>query len=135
MIDKPIWLVAQWLGAESRHFDSARMVGHTAFVAAAVVSVAWKWRSPAWTALAYGIPTHLVLDVVTDYGMGGGWGVWKTWLFWPFNIPRLGILTVGSPLSEFALEMHNRVYIAGEVIGAALLLWDFARSRSRRGSA
>ena len=39
---------------------------------------------------------------------------------------------VGSPLSEFALEMHNRVYIAGELIGAALLLWDFAKSRLRR---
>ncbi len=135
VIDKPIWLVAQWLGAESRHFDSARMVGHTAFLAAAVVLIAWRRHSPAWAALAYGIPTHLVLDVVTDYGIGSGWGVWKSWLFWPFHIPRLGILMVGSPLIELALEVHNRVYIAGELIGAAVLLWDFARSRSRRGSA
>ncbi|HKN54297.1 MAG TPA: metal-dependent hydrolase [Amycolatopsis sp.] len=131
VIDKPIWLVAQWLGAESRHFDTARMVGHTAFVAAAVVLVAWRRRSPAWTALAYGIPTHLVLDVVTDYGMGGGWGVWKSWLFWPFHIPRLGILMI-PPMQELAFEMQNRVYIAGELIGAALLLWDFAKSRLRR---
>ena len=28
--------------------------------------VAWRRRSLAWAALAYGIPTHLVLDVVTD---------------------------------------------------------------------
>jgi len=75
-----------------------------------------------------------VLDVVTDYGMGGGWGVWKTWLFWPFHIPRLGILMVASPLGEFALEMHNRVYIVGEVAGAALLLWDYSRARFRKDS-
>ena len=133
-IDKPIWLVAQWLGATSRHLDYARMAGHTAFLAGAVAVTAWRYRSPAWVALAYGIPTHLVLDVVTDYGMGGGWGVWKSWLFWPFEIPRLGILMVGSPLGEFALELHSRVYIAGEVIGVALLLWDFARSRLRKHS-
>jgi hypothetical protein len=35
-------------------------------------------------------------------------------------------------LSELALEVHNRVYIAGEVAGAVLLLWDFARERFPR---
>jgi hypothetical protein len=72
------------------------------------------------------------LDVVTDAGMGGGWGVWKSWLFWPFEIPRIGILMVASPLHDLALELQGGVYIAGELIGAALLLWDFARSRSKR---
>ena len=129
VIDKPVWVVAQWLGAESRHVDTARMIGHTAFLAAAVALVAWRRRSPKWVALAYGIPTHLVLDVVTDFGMGGGLGVWKSWLFWPFQVPRLGILMVASPLGELAGEMENGVYIAGEVIGGALLLWDFARTR------
>jgi hypothetical protein len=129
VIDKPIWVVAQWLGAESRHFDTARMFGHTAFLAAAVVLIAWKWRDPRWVAMAYGIPTHLVLDVVTDFGMGGGLGVWKSWLFWPFHVPRLGILMLGSPLSELASDMQYRVYISGEVIGATLLLRDFLRKR------
>jgi membrane-bound metal-dependent hydrolase YbcI (DUF457 family) len=131
VIDKPVFLVAQWMGAESRHFDTARMVGHTAFLAAAIAFVAWRWQSPRWAALAYGIPTHLVLDVVTDYGMRGGWGVWKSWLFWPFHIPRLGILMI-SPMQELALEMQNTVYIAGELIGVALLLWDLARDRAAR---
>jgi hypothetical protein len=135
VIDKPIWLVALWGGAESQHFEMARMIGHTAFLAGAVALVAWRWRSPQWAALAYGIPTHLVLDIVTDYGMGAGWGVWKSWLFWPFEIPRLGILMVGAPRSEFAAEAGSKVYIAGEVIGAVLLLWDFARSRLRKNSA
>ena len=39
---------------------------------------------------------------------------------------------VASPLHELALELHSTVYIAGESIGAALLLWDLIRSRRRR---
>ena len=127
VIDKPIWVVAQWLGAESQQFDTARMFGHTAFLLSW-----WRWRTSALVAMAYGIPTHLVLDVITDKGMGGGWGVWKSWLFWPFEVPRLGILMVASPLHELALELHSTVYIAGEVIGATLLLWDLIRSRRRQ---
>jgi hypothetical protein len=132
VIDKPIWIVAQWLGAESRHLDSARMIGHTAFLLAAVIIAAKLLGTRELVALGYGIPTHLVLDIVTDKGLGGGWGVWKSWLFWPFEIPRIGILMVASPLQELAYELQSRVYIAGEVIGAALLLWDFARNRSKR---
>ena len=132
VIDKPIWVVAQWLGAESQQFDTARMFGHTAFLAFVVAVAAWRWRTSALVAMAYGIPTHLLLDVITDKGMGGGWGVWKSWLFWPFEIPRLGILMVASPLHELALELHSTVYITGEIIGAALLLWELIRSQRRR---
>jgi hypothetical protein len=44
----------------------------------------------------------------------------KIWLFWPLEVPGLGILMVASPLPELALELHSTVYIAGEIIGAAL---------------
>ena len=132
VIDKPIWVVAQSLGAESREFDTARMFGHTAFLAFAVAIAAWRLRTSALVAMAYGIPTHLVLDVITDKGMGMGWGVWKSWLFWPFEIPRLGILMEASPLHVLALELHSAVYIAGEIIGATLLCWDLVRSRRHR---
>ena len=132
LIDKPIWILTQSFGAESRLYDTARMFGHTAFLAAAVAIAARLVGARQLVALAYAIPTHLFLDVVTDAGMGGGWGVWKSWLFWPFEIPRIGILMVSSPFQDLAFEMGSTVYIVGEVIGAALLLWDFARSRSKR---
>jgi len=132
VIDKPIWVVAQWLGAESQQFDTARMFGHTAFLAFVVAVAAWRWRTSALVAMAYGIPTHLLLDVITDKGLIRRWGVWKSWLFWPFEVPRLGILMVASPLHELALELHSTVYIAGESIGATLLLWDLIRSRRRQ---
>jgi len=60
--------------------------------------------------------------------------VWKSWLFWPFEIPRIGILMVASPVHELAMELQSGVYIAGEVIGGALLLWDWARNRSKQHS-
>jgi hypothetical protein len=131
VIDKPIWLVAQWVGAESPLWDTARMVGHTAFLLAALFVWSRVRRTPQLIALVYGIPTHLVLDILTDKGMGGGWGVWKSWLFWPFEVPRIGILMVASPLHELALELQSTVYLAGEMLGAALLIWDFARNRSK----
>src|SRR5439155_565130 len=37
VIDKPIWLVAQWLGAASEHFDTARVIRHTALLAPSAV--------------------------------------------------------------------------------------------------
>jgi LexA-binding, inner membrane-associated putative hydrolase len=132
VIDKPIWIVAEWLGAQSAHFDTARMFGHTAFLCIAVAIAARFLRSPPLVALAYGIPTHLVLDILTDKGMGGGWGVWKSWLFWPFEIPDLGILMVTAPLHEFSSEIRSPIYLAGEVVGAALLVWDAVQKRMKR---
>jgi hypothetical protein len=129
LIDKPIWIVAQWLGAQSAHFDTARLFGHTAFLGIGVAIAALVLRTRHLVALAYGIPTHLVLDILTDKGVGGGWGVWKRWLFWPFGIPDLDILMVASPLQEFSSEIQSPIYLAGEVIGGALLIWDAVRKR------
>jgi hypothetical protein len=131
LIDKPVWIVAQWMGAESSLFDSARMFGHTAFLAVGVAVLARLVRSRQMSALAWAIPTHIVLDIVTDAGLGFGWGIWKSWLFWPLEIPRIGILMV-SPLQELAQELQARIYIVGELTGAVLLLWDLARYRSKR---
>jgi len=133
LIDKPIWLLTQWLGAESHLYDTSRMFGHTAFLAVGVAIAARALRTPRLVAVAYAIPTHLFLDVLTDAGMGGGWGVWKNWLFWPFELPRLRTLvTASTAFQDLAFEMGSAVYIVGEVVGAALLLWDFARYRSKR---
>jgi len=134
VVDKPIWVVAWWLGARSELIDSAKLIGHTAFFALAVAVLARIVRTRQMVAIAYALPTHIVLDVISDAGKGGGLGVWKSWLFWPFEVPRLGILTVVSPLRELALELHSGVYIAGEVMGAALLLWDVARARRPKAS-
>src|SRR5947199_4827939 len=70
VIDKPVFLVAQWLGAESPLWDTARMVGHTAFLLAALFVWSRVRRTPQLIALVYGIPTHLGLEILTVTGMG-----------------------------------------------------------------
>lgn len=131
LLDKPIWLAAQWLGAELPKLESARLLGHTVWFAAAFAVAARLSRSQRIAAIAYAIPTHLVLDVVTDFGRGGGWGVWEQWLFWPFALPRLHILSAGGglPLHELGAELRLPVNAIAEVLGAGLLAWDLARAR------
>jgi hypothetical protein len=67
---------------------------------------------------------------VTDFFLGGH-GAWHTWLFWPLAIPSFAAVSIPSPLGAFAAEASSKVYLAGEVLGAALLVWDRAR-RSQR---
>ena len=83
LVDKPVWIAAQWLGAELSQLENARLLGHTAWFALIFVLGARLMPRHSLRALAWAIPTHLVLDVVTDYGRGGGFGVWERWLFWP----------------------------------------------------
>ena len=134
LVDKPVWLAAQWLGVELPQLESARLFGHTAWFAIIFAIAARLTRRPSLIALAWAIPTHLILDVVTDFGRGGGWGVWKQWLFWPLEVPRLGIAMagmLGSPLHELGGELRLPVNLIAEVVGAALLLWDLVRSKQR----
>jgi len=132
VIDKPVWLVARLIGARSELFDSARMIGHTAFLAVAVAMVARIVRMPQMVAIAYALPTHILLDVVADAGMGGGLGVWKSWLFWPFELPDLHVLMLASsPLRELSPEIRSPVYLGGEIVGGLILLWDWRRNRSK----
>jgi hypothetical protein len=135
LVDKPLWLLAHWLGAKSMVFDSARMIGHTALLAVVLAFAARGLNSPRWLGLSYGVPTHLVLDIITDRGIGFGWGEWKSWLFWPFDFGEVHLLLVPSKPRQLAMELQNVVYIAGEIVGAALLLWDLARKRMRNKSA
>ena len=58
-----------------------------------------------------------------------GLGVWRERLFWPWRIQGVALVLIWSPLSDFRSEMESRVYILGEVLGAALLLWDIVRRR------
>src|SRR2546422_9765627 len=81
VIDKPIWVVAQWLGAESQQFDTARMFGHTAFLAFVVAVAAWRGRASAIGAMAFGVSPHPPLGVVYGKGSGGGVGGRAWWAF------------------------------------------------------
>ena len=132
LIDKPIWLAARLASGDFEPhaglLASARLVGHSAFFAGALALAAVLVPRVWLRAVAYAVPTHLLLDALTDYGLGGH-GVWRTWLFWPFGVPAYAMVSV-SPLGRaFAYEASSAVYVAGEVLGAALLIWDYVQRR------
>lgn len=130
LVDKPIWFALR-SSAESALAPTARLFGHTIFFAALLAILAALLRKPALRALAWGVPTHLLLDVLSDYGLGGR-GIWRLWLCWPWRlrIPRL-FPPSASVLDHFAAELSAPVYVAGEIIGALLLLWDWRHRKSR----
>lgn len=134
LIDKPIWIAARLASgggeADGGLFATARLFGHSAFFTGLLVIAAALVPSVRMRALAYGAPTHLLLDLVTDYALGGH-GAWHTWLFWPLAVPSFAAVSIPLLLRAFATEASSKVYLAGEVLGAALLVWDRAR-RSKR---
>jgi len=133
LIDKPIWLVAHFatgaVDAQEGLFTTARLFGHSVFFAGLLAFAAALMPAARMRALAYAVPTHLLLDVLTDYGLGFR-GVWRTWLFWPFGVPSFTSVSIPSLLRAFEPEASSTVYLAGEVLGAALLVWDLARRQS-----
>ena len=133
LIDKPIWIASRLASgtfvAHAGLFATARLFGHSVFFAG-LLALAAAFVPPArMRALAYGVPTHLLLDVLADYGSGGH-GVWRTWLFWPLGVPSFTSVSIPSLLRAFEPEASSTVYLAGEVLGAALLVWDLARRQS-----
>jgi hypothetical protein len=133
LIDKPIWIATQLasgnVDANAGLFASARLFGHTVFFAGLLAVAAALVPAARMRALAYAVPTHLLLDVLTDYGLGGH-GVWRTWLFWPLGVPSLASVSIPPLLRAFEPEASSAVYLAGELLGAGLLLWDRARRQS-----
>ncbi len=133
LIDKPIWIAARLasgaIDADASLFASARLFGHSAFFAGLLALAAALVPAARMRALAYAVPTHLLLDVLSDYGLGGH-GVWRTWLFWPLGVPSFAAVSTPPLLRAFASEASSIVYLAGELLGVALLVWDRARRQS-----
>jgi membrane-bound metal-dependent hydrolase YbcI (DUF457 family) len=130
LIDKPIWIASPLAsGAVDAHaglLATARLFGHSVFFAGLLAFAAALMPAARMRALAFAVPTHLLLDVFTDYGLGFR-GVWPTWLFWPFGVPSFASVSIPPLLRAFAPEASSAVYIAGELLGAALLIWDRVR--------
>src|SRR5947208_1930106 len=73
-------------------------------------------------AVGWGVATHLVLDLVPDFA-AGFFFQFRHWLLWPLFgwgfPPAYGGRLVHGIDREFA------TYIAGDVLGAALLVWQY----------
>jgi hypothetical protein len=126
LIDKPLFYIPFWLTAKRSaegFLSGTHLFAHTGLFLVALVIAALITRSVALRAVAIGVATHLVLDCV---GLSMGLGT----LLWPLfgrHFPAYPFTNLGQHLTTIL----NPVTLAGELAGAAILLWDYRKSRRR----
>jgi hypothetical protein len=124
LIDKPLFYVPFWLTggrSEMGIFSGTHLWAHTALFLLALAVAAVATRSLVVRAVAVGVATHLVLDFVTlSINLGT--------LLWPlfgWRFPVFPFRNVGQHLAQIT----KPITLAGEVIGGAILWWDWRKRR------
>ncbi|MFL5305317.1 MAG: hypothetical protein ACJ8F1_08890 [Polyangia bacterium] len=127
LIDKPLYYGWSWLtgkhGAAAGLISGTHLFGHTGLLLLAIVAAALVTRAHALRALAIGVATHLALDFV-------GLSMDLQTLLWPLLGWQFPSYPFGS-LTEHLGTMFRPVTFAGEVVGAAILWWDYRAARPR----
>ena len=130
LIDKPLFYIPFWLtgrrGEAAGILSGTHLFAHTAVFLLALAVAAPLTRSPSLRAIAIGVATHFVLDVV---GLSMGIGT----LLWPafgWRFPTYPFRNLGQHLTTIL----NPITLAGELLGAAILLWDYWRARRLRAA-
>lgn len=132
LIDKPLYYIPAWLtgkhGAQLGLIAGTHSFGHTSLFLLVLAAAAGFTHARSVRALAIGVATHLGLDVV-GMTMDAATLLWPLlgWSFSPFRHRGLGahLWTVLRPVT-----------LGGEIVGAAILLWDYVKQRrSQRRSA
>jgi hypothetical protein len=125
LIDKPLFYVPFWLtggrSAATGILSGTHLWAHTGLFLLALVLAALLTRSPLLSALAIGVATHFVLDCV---GLSMGLGT----LLWPlfgWHFPAFPFRSLGQHLATIL----NPITLAGELLGGAVLWWDYRKAR------
>jgi len=122
LIDKPLFYVPFWLtGRRGVFLSGTHLFAHTGLFLLALIVVAWLTRAPLARAIAIGVATHFVLDVV---GLSMGLGT----LLWPllgWHFPAFPFRNLGQHLST----VLSPITLGGEMIGATILWWDWRKAR------
>jgi LexA-binding, inner membrane-associated putative hydrolase len=125
LIDKPLFYVPFWLtGRRLGILSGTHLFAHTGLFLLALMIGALITRSLVVRAVAIGVATHFVLDCV---GLSMGMGT----LLWPllgWHFPTYPFRNLGQHLATIL----SPVTLAGELVGAAILWWDYRRARRPR---
>ena len=128
LIDKPLFYIPFWLtggrSAAAGILPGTHLWAHTGLFLLVLAIAALSTRSLPLRAVAIGVATHLVLDCV---GLSMGLGT----LLWPlfgWHFPAYPFRNLGQHLATIL----NPVTLAGEVLGAAILWWDWRKARRQR---
>jgi hypothetical protein len=126
LIDKPLYYGWSWLtgkhGAAAGIISGTHLFGHTGLFLLTVAAAALLTHSRGMRALAIGVATHLVLDFA-------GLSMDLRTLLWPLLGWHFPSYPFGS-LTEHLGTMFRPVTFAGELLGAAILWWDYRAARS-----
>jgi len=124
LIDKPLFYIPLWVsGRRGELLSGTHLFAHTGLFLLALGAAAWITRSEQARAVAVGVATHFILDCV---GLSMGLGT----LLWPlfgWHFPAYPFRNVGQHLAT----VLNPVTLAGELVGGAILSWDYWKARRR----
>ena len=125
LIDKPLFYIPLWLtgkrGAEAGMLSGTHLFAHTLLFLLVLGLAALTTRSRLVRAVAIGVATHFILDCV---GLSMGIGT----LLWPafgWHFPTYPFRDLGQHLAS----VLNPVTLIGELLGGAILWWDYRKAR------
>lgn len=138
LIDKPLYYIeVAFIGRDAARqslISGSRTFGHTLLLLIIVALIAALRRSRILAALAIGIATHDLIDVIGDqvqlslgwmqFGPGPGGLQSFLWPLWGWHFP-VSTSTLTGHLSQIA----NPWILSGEVVGVCILMWDYSRGR------
>src|SRR5512140_1973867 len=131
LIDKPLFYGLLWSeGHADALIAGSRSIGHSGLFLLLLLAIALLARDPRAGALFAGVATHLALDVLGALIMGADeeTSIWLAILFpllgWEFPKAQFS-----SMLEHLRISAESAYVIAGEILGAAILLRDRLRRR------
>lgn len=131
LIDKPLFYGLLWTeGHADALIAGSRSIGHSGIFLLLLLAVALVARRPTLWALFAGVATHLALDVIGELIMGAEAesSIWMAILFpllgWQFPKAQFS-----SMLEHLRISAQSAYVVAGEILGAGILLRDRLRRR------
>lgn len=122
LIDKPLFYVPLWVrGRRGDLLSGTHLFAHTGLFLLVLAVAALVTRSRPLRAVVIGVATHFLLDFV-------GLSMGPAMLLWPlfgWHFPVYPFRNLGHHLATIL----NPITLAGELLGGAVLLWDWRKSR------
>jgi hypothetical protein len=136
LIDKPLYYGLSFLtgkrGEALGMISSTRTFAHTGLFLLLLTLIAIFKRSRVFAALALGVASHLVLDSWTGLVLFRDQPkLFHRVVLWPFFGTQFPVIPYQN-LSEHLSILAQPVLIWAEIIGAAILAWDYWKKRRFR---
>ena len=134
VVDKPLFYALLWAeGHADALISGSRSIGHSGLFLLALLAAAAIARRPWAWALFAGTATHLALDILGELitGADPDSSIWLA-VFFPVLGWRFPVAHFGTVLEHLRISAESAYVVAGEIVGATILLR--ARRRRRRGA-